>query len=304
MKITVDLDQLLEQGKISQAEYDKFRQFASHGTAGLAFNILVGFGVIAVGGATLALVPTPATAIVLGGLIAAIGVALMQARYEHWKVLATICVLVGALLFGGGVVVGLQSSTESFLIIAAVFAAAGVFARSSLLVVLSVLALSASLGVKTAYAHAMYALGMARPTLTIVVFGILSLATYHLAKRLRAEHQALAIAASRTGVFLVNFGFWVGSLWGDRNPGGEVVVADTVFSALWAIALIAAAGWAWMRSRRWLVNVVAVFGGIHFYTQWFERLGASPATVLLAGLLALGFAIGLRVLNLEMAKNG
>jgi iron complex transport system permease protein len=30
-------------------------------------------------------------------------------------------------------------------------------------------------------------------------------------------------------------------------------------------------------NRRWLVNLVALFAGIHFYTQWFERLGATPS---------------------------
>ena len=101
-------------------------------------------------------------------------------------------------------------------------------------------------------------------------------------------------------MFLVNFGFWVGSLWGDRTKAGEVVIADWVFAGLWAIALLAAGIWGWRSSRRWLVNVVAVFGGIDFYTQWFERLGASAQTVLIAGLLALGFAVGLRVLNARL----
>jgi iron complex transport system permease protein len=31
------------------------------------------------------------------------------------------------------------------------------------------------------------------------------------------------------------------------------------------------------------VNVCAIFAGIHFYTQWFEHLGASPGAVLGAG---------------------
>jgi hypothetical protein len=36
-----------------------------------------------------------------------------------------------------------------------------------------------------------------------------------------------------------------------------------------------------------------VFGAIHFYTQWFETLGANPATVFTAGLLMLAFAFGM-----------
>ena len=315
MKITIDLDKLLEEGKISQAEYEKFSQFAARSTSALAFNILVGFGVIAVSGATLALIPNPTTAIVLGLVICAVGIALVYSRYENWKVLANICILVGALLFGGGVVTTGDGSIGSFLLVAAAFAVAGIFARSSLLTVLAILALSSCLGARSGYADATYFLGIKEPTLTVALFTIFSIAAYQLSKRLAADYQAIAIAASRTGVFLVNFGFWIGSLWGDSlwddrdldqapwpPQQGEIVIADWVFAALWAVALIAAGVWAWKRNRRWLVNVVAVFGAIHFYTQWFERLGASAETVLIAGLLALGFAIALRTLNAKLRQ--
>jgi hypothetical protein len=55
--------------------------------------------------------------------------------------------------------------------------------------------------------------------------------------------------------------------------------------------------WGVRANRRWVVNVATVFGAIHFYTQWFERLGATPVSVLVAGLLALGIAVALRYFN-------
>ncbi len=302
MKVTIDLDLLLAEGKINQAEYDKFNQFSARGTAHLAFNILVGFGVIAVSGAALALLPAPSTAIALGLAISAVGLTLMYGRFDKWSVLANICILVGALLFGGGGINVGEGSVGSFLLVAAAFACAGVLARSSLLTVLAVLALSSCLGVRTDYFRATYFLGIQEPALTVALFTLFSVATYQLAKRLATDFQGVAIAASRTGVFLVNFGFWIGSLWGDRKLEGEIIIADWVFAALWAIALIASATWAWNQNRKWLVNVAAVFGAIHFYTQWFERLGTSAGTVLIAGLLALGFAIGLRGLNANLNK--
>jgi len=158
------------------------------------------------------------------------------------------------------------------------------------------------LGARTGYFHTTYFLGIQEPALTVGLFTVFSVATYQLSKRLATKYQGIAIAAARTGVFLVNFGFWIGSLWGDRKEGGAIVIADWVFATLWAIALIAAGAWAWKRNRRWLVNVVAVFGATHLYTQWFERLGASAQTVLTAGLLALGFAIGLRALNARLGR--
>ena len=216
--------------------------------------------------------------------------------------MATICVLTGALLFGGGGIIAGKGSVGSWLLVAAAFGAASLFARSALLTVLAVLALSSCVGARTGYVHATYFLGIQEPALTVALFTIFSIGAYQLSKRLAPEYQSLAIAAARTGVFLVNFGFWIGSLWGDRDSTGEVVISDWVFALLWAIALVAAGVWAWRRDRRWLVNVVAVFGAIHFYTQWFERLGASPGTVLLAGLFALGFAVWLRAMNARLTR--
>ena len=66
MKITLDLTKLLHEGKITQAEHDRLGMLAAEGTGSLAINILVGFGVIAVAGASVALVPTPPTAMAIG----------------------------------------------------------------------------------------------------------------------------------------------------------------------------------------------------------------------------------------------
>jgi hypothetical protein len=130
---------------------------------------------------------------------------------------------------------------------------------------------------------------------TIVLFGALALVTYLASHRLGSAYEPLALMAARVSVFLVNFGFWVGSLWGDsltlplailhRDTGAliaekSVIVPPMVFIVGWAVALVAAGAWAVKANRRWVVNVVAVFGAIHFYTQWFERLGATPVSVL------------------------
>lgn len=303
MKVTLDLDRLLEDRQITQAEYERFSALAGKSTGSLAFNILIGFGVVAVSGATLALVPTSATAIIFGFLIMAAGLALLRSGLDQWTVLANICILVGALMAGGGLTIEGEGSLASILSVTAIFAVASVLARSALLAVLATLMLSASIGARTGYFHASYFLVIQEPILTVLVFGVLSIGLYQLSKILPATYEGIVIASSRTGVFLVNFGFWVGSLWGDRTETGAQIISDVFFAVLWAMALVAAAIWAWRRNRRWILNVVSVFGGIHFYTQWFENLGASPSTVLLAGLLALGFALGLRSANTKMKKN-
>ena len=66
-----------------------------------------------------------------------------------------------------------------------------------------------------------------------------------------------------------------------------------IFAIAWAAVLLMTGMWAARENRRWVVNLVAVFGAIHFYTQYFERLGASPGTIVLAGLAAIGLALAL-----------
>lgn len=303
MKVTLDLDQLLKDGKITQIEYEKLSGFSAKSTSSLAFNILIGFGVIAVSGAALALVPSPTTAIVIGLFILASGLVLLHSGSEQWNVLANICIMVGALMLGGGIVTVTKGSLISILSVTAIFAMASIFARSALLAVLATLMLSASIGATTGYFHASYFLAIQGPIITVILFSILSIGLYQLSKKLPAEYERIAIASARTSVFLVNFGFWVGSLWGERTETRGVIISDSIFAVLWAVALLATAIWAWKRNRRWVLNTVATFGGIHFYTQWFENLGASPGTVLVAGLLALGFAVGIRSINTKMREN-
>ena len=302
MKVTLDLDQLLEEGRITRAEYERLRTFAAKSTGSHAFNILVGFGVIAVSAGTLALMPTPGAAIVVGLIVLVGGLALLRSEFAEWALLANICILVGALMAGGGIMVKAEGSLTSILTVTALYAATSIIARSALLAVLATLTASASLGAGTAYSHAAYYVIIGKPILTVILFSALSFGLFQLSKGLRSDYERIAIASSRTGVLVVNLGFWVGSLWGDEVASG-LQVSGAVFALLWAMVLVAVAIWAWHANRRWVLNTAAVFGGINFYTQWFEDLGASPGTVVVGGLLALGFAVALKVVNASMKAN-
>ena len=68
------------------------------------------------------------------------------------------------------------------------------------------------------------------------------------------------------------------------------------------LALIAVGLWGVMSNRRWVVNAAAVFGAIHFYTQWFEYLGPNPLSVLGGGILLIGFGFALRWFNTRFNK--
>jgi hypothetical protein len=69
------------------------------------------------------------------------------------------------------------------------------------------------------------------------------------------------------------------------------------------VALIAVGVWGVKSGRRWVVNIAAIFGGIHFYTQWFSILGANAISVLLAGVILIAIAMGLRAFNKASATN-
>jgi iron complex transport system permease protein len=303
MKIILDLSRLVEEGKLTSAEAERLRALAAQDTGSLAINILVGLGVVAVAGGAIALVPEPLSVGVIGVTTLAIGAGLVLAEVKQWSVFANILVLAGALMLGGGIVWLGDGSAAAFLAAAAMFTAAGVLARSGLLVAGAVLALSCALGARTGYRHASYMLGIDEPILTILLFSAVALTAYLVSKRVGAGYEALALTAARTAVFLVNFGFWIGSLWGDRlrwlRPLREgaadadawaPVIPDWAFVIAWAVVLIAAGAWAVQANRRWVVTIVAIFGAIHFYTQWFERLGATPASVLVGGLITLAGA--------------
>jgi len=310
MKITLDISKLVEEGKLTREEADKLTALAAHDTGSLGINILIGFGVIAIAAGAVALVPTPLTAVGLGLALFAAGCAIVLNRVQQWILLGQICLVIGALMFGGGVIAYGAGSLASMLIVTGAFALAAIAARSSLLMALAVLAASACLGARTGYSDALYSLAIFEPTLTIVLFSALALIAYQASQRLPADYERLAITAARTSLLLINFGFWIGSLWGDplmllhsMNAKDasldmtKTVIPASVFSILWAVVLLGAGIWAVQVNRRWLVNLVALFAGIHFYTQWFERLGATPLSVLLGGVVMLASAFALWTFN-------
>jgi iron complex transport system permease protein len=299
MKVTLDIDKLLREGRITSAEYARFKGFAAADTGSLALNVLLGFGVVATAGGTLALLQSAPASIVLGALLAFAGVSLNNHSPKAWGVLSGILLLVGALLSSGGILVLTNGQVSGFLVITVLLLLAGISARSGLLVAAATLALSPTIGAATAYGHATYFLIIQQPAITVVLFTMLSWGAYRLSLKLEPDLQRLAIMSARTSLFLVNFGFWVGSLWGDSlgrrsaswSMGSSAAVPDWAFGIAWAAALIGTGIWAARENRRWVVNLVAVFGAIHFYTQYFERLGASPGSIVVAGLGAIGIAM-------------
>ncbi len=316
MRVTLDLDQLLRDGSITAEEYARLSRFARRDTGTLLVNVLGGFGVIAVAAAGIMLIPNAVTGCALGGLLMALGLGLQWSGRPQWGLFAAFSILIAALLLGGGVMLISQGITSpdamdadvvpliplplAWLAVALIFAASAVAGRSGLLAALAVLALSPMLGGWTGYTHAAYWVAITRPLATVLVFSAIALGLHGASRVLAPEWERLATIAARTALLVVNLGFWVGSLWGSERETEMVRLSPGAFSVLWAVGLIGAGVWAGRTNRRWLLNLAAIFGGIHFYTQWFEHLGADPLTILAAGLLTLGAAFLLRAANRRM----
>jgi hypothetical protein len=136
---------------------------------------------------------------------------------------------------------------------------------------------------------------LSEPAITIVAFSLLAAAAYIVSQQVTPAYERLALVFARVSLLLVNFGFWVGSLWGDYPGESRRAAAwpipDYVFVVGWAVLLVAAGIWGTCVNRRWVVNTAATFGAIHFYTQWFERLGAQPWAIIVAGLTVVAMAV-------------
>lgn len=303
MKITLDLAELVSTGALTAAEAERLKKLAAQGTGSAAANILIAFGIVAVALGATALLPSAETACVIGAFLLALGVGLSLTETRAWLLLARIMITVGGLVLAAGLFVLsellLPEREEIVMFALAVgFASLAVVAHSGLLAAISVLTLAAALGAAAGYRHAVYTLGISEPTLTIAAFSVLALFLLFSSFRLPPVYQRLAIIAARTAVLVVNLAFLVGSLWGDELPGeGAPRISEAAFSITWAVLLLAVGAWAVRAGRRWVVNVAAVFAAIHFYTQWFQSLGASPVSILGGGVLLVAFGLGLVTFN-------
>jgi iron complex transport system permease protein len=301
MNILIDVDRLEREGVVTSELAAALRKSATRETGSAAINVLLAFGAAAVAGGLCVLFPSPPLASAIGLGFVAAGFALERSFASQWGLLGRAWMIIGALTLAGIIGFWLDKPMEGALAAAAILTAVAVLVQSHLLIALAPFALGAALGGSTGYWSGCYEIAIQEPTLTIIAFTLLGVIAWSLALRGPPLIAGLSLTFTRMCVILVNFGFWVGSLFGDspgalwRTSGGAAARHDIpayAFAIAWAIALLIALYWGARNGRRFLVNVAATFAGIHFYTQWFERLGATPLTVIAGGAVAILLGIG------------
>ena len=300
MKVTLDLTDLVAKGQLTQIEADKLARLGARDTGSMGSNILLAFGTVAVALGVGFLLPTAETATMAGVVLFGTGLGLILNRATRWALFAQFCATLGALAIVGGVSVLSGGSIYVSLALSLGLAVAAAVARSGLLAALTIIELSFALGASTAYWHASYFFGVEQPAITVGILAVVTLALFFASLRLSPPYDRLCIIAARTAVLMINLGFLVGSLFGDQMLGWPA----GWFTIAWALLLIGVGVWAVVANRRWVVNAAAVFGAIHFYTQWFEYLGPNPFSVLGGGLLLLLFGLLLRWFNARVHPEG
>jgi len=298
MKVTLDLTDLVAKGQITKDEADRLAKLGSADTGALGSNILLSFGTIAVALGGGLLFPTAQSVIVMGVILFVLGLALILNKVSKWALFAQFCITLGAL----GIVGGASYISDGSLLVSIGLtlglAVAAFLAQSGMLAALTIIELAIVLGAGTAYWHASYFFGVDRPAFTISILAVVTLALYFVSLQLPSAYERVCIIAARTAILMINAAFLVGSLFGDVTLGWPA----SWFTIAWAVLLIGVGIWAIYANRRWVVNAAAVFGAIHFYTQWFEYLGPNPLSVLGGGILLVVFGLLLRWINARIYK--
>ena len=311
MKILLNIKELLEEGKINQAEYNKLLSLSKNQTGSLALNLLIGFGIIMVCIGVITLTQSAFTALIMGLLTFLIGLFIQFKGTKEWSVLSSCCSISGVLIFTAGInlwafwvydtdFLGFANSLDRLhaqILTTVILMVASAFLMSNILATLSILSIAQLVGAGTSYFTGSYAISVSSPVVTIVIFSVMAFLLYYLSRSILSRYENILITGSRTSVLVANIGFWVGSLWGG---GEELEVSPELISIAWALALIGFAVWGWRANRRWVVTVSSIFGAIHFYTQWFATLEMDPASVVIGGVIAIGIGIGIKRLDSTM----
>ena len=274
------------------------------------------FGAVAVAAGIIALEPAFATGAALGIALVAIGLGISFDAAEQWGLLGTATTIIGALLLAGGIIGFVEADFTGLAFSALLFLALAIAIRSNFLMALVPLTLVDArqryrLHARRVHADCERALDHDRVLCVPRGCRVPSLAARRASLSAVADHLCPSVADPRQLRLLdrLAVGRYPGETWAQGEgltivvePRGlarrSLHVPEIAFIIGWAIVIIAVGAWAARTNRRWVVTTAAFFGAIEFYTQWFERLGAEPWAIIVAGLTIVAFAIALWRYNL------
>ncbi len=312
-KIILDVDALVASGKLSAVEADKLKSFAEPSRAvSTLVQVLYIFGALGLATGVVALKPEPIVGLILALIALGFAAWVQFTKNESLSILGIGMSLAGTLGVCGWFGTEFGTPTNALLIntvLTGLVLASALWFRSLFLIALVPIGVASMLGSGTMYWHASYGIFVQEPTITVIVFGILALGLFALCYKLPDIRGMQALIAARVSWIIMNFGFWVGSLWGDyigehfqQYAGGQYTsyeemeawrltafhIPDYAFVIAWALASIATIFY--LKSHRFAVNAAITFLAINAYTQFFERFYDSAWALILGGASLLVFA--------------
>lgn len=309
-RVVLDLDRLVAAGKLSSEEAVRLATLAEAETPphltqaperqarrGRTLpNVLMIFGALAAALGVMGLNPTPLTGAILGVGALVAGWTLGRRSDAAWRLLSRALVIGGTAGVVASVLTRFWEVPSIMLIVGVFLTGVALFFRNGVVAAFAPLAIGSWLGSGAGYWHASYSIVITEPLVTTLVFSAFSLGLF-CARARAGVYEGVVTVMARVSFFLANFGFWVGSLWGDElansGEGQSAHIPELVFSLGWAAALLAALVIGLRTKRRFVCNTAVTFLGIHFYTQIFETLGGNAVVFILGGIGLVAAAFGL-----------
>lgn len=309
-RITLDLDALVSEGRLTPAEAERLKSLAVTGRGlSTVVQVLYVLGALGLAGGVMILKPDPVTGMALAALAIGFAIFAQATKREDLGLLGTAMGICGTVGLAGSVGMQFDGAIPAFAInvlIMAIALGGALLLRSRFLAALVPLTIAALLGSSTEYWHASYGIVIKEPLITTVLFAVLSGGLFLAAYPLKGIWSQMSTVAGRVSWLVMNFGLWVGSLWGDylgdffdELPEGPIQNFDAAslfipggaFVIAWAIISVAAI--IFMHRNRFAVNASITFLAINVYTQFYEWFGGSGFVMLTGGVALLAFAFGL-----------
>lgn len=314
-RVTLDLDRLVDDGRLSRDEADRLAEMADDAPRGrILANVLFIFGALATVAGVLAFQPPLDVGLGMAVGSTALGALLVFRARDEWGLLGHALTLMGALGVAGWIVIrfnelGGDWSLYAWPCVSALFITGAIGLRNAVLAAFAPIALGQALGSSTGYWSATYTLFVRESAITFLVFALIAAALFWARPLLSESYRLVSTVAARVSFFLANFALWVGSLFGDY-PGElwatrdgswsassewretALHIPDTMFSIIWAAFLVLALIVGIRSGRRFVANTSIVFLAIHLYTQFFELLGFHPLAMVVGGVILIVGGVG------------
>ncbi|MCU0791186.1 MAG: DUF2157 domain-containing protein [Nitratireductor sp.] len=177
-RITLDLDALVSEGRLTATEAERLKSLAVTGRGlSTVVQVLYVLGALGLAGGVMILKPDPVTGMALAALAIGFAIFAQATKREDLGLLGTAMGICGTVGLAGSVGMQFDGAIPAFAInvlIMAIALGGALLLRSRFLAALVPLTIAALLGSSTEYWHASYGIVIKEPLITTVLFAVLS----------------------------------------------------------------------------------------------------------------------------------